>query len=300
MTDASTARVLLTGGQGQLGVECRLAVPADVELWATDKDELDLSDSAALREAVRRFQPHWILHAGAWTAVDAAEEHEAAAHAINAEGTRALAEAAAEVEARMAYVSTDYVFSGQGSRPWQPEDPVDPINAYGRTKLAGEQALHAALGERGHVVRTSWVYGRRGANFVRTMLRLMGEGRDLTVVGDQFGAPTWAGGLARALWALTAQPTAPAILHYSDQGITTWCEFAQAIREEGLGCGLDLADSSVSPCSTEDYPTPATRPAWSPLELSAAWAAWGVAPQGWRETLHEALPVLLAETQLAG
>ena len=286
-------RILLTGRNGQLGTECSLVIPSDCEVIAVDYPEFDLADADVLARTVREIQPDMLLHAAAWTAVDKAEEHEAEAHAINATATDVLASCMAELGGRMAFVSTDYVFSGEGVVPWREQDPVAPINAYGRTKLAGEQAVAAHLGDRGHVVRTSWLYGRRGANFVRTMLNLMSSGRALKVVEDQVGSPTWAGGLAKALFALAQASEAPSTLHFTDQDIVSWFVFAVAIRACGLENGLALEDSSVAPCPGSEYPTPAARPAWSPMHFSDAWHELGIPPSDWKQTLHAALPLLL-------
>ncbi len=298
MPAATPQRILLTGGSGQLGYECQLAAPQGVELSVPDRAELDLANPDSIRACVAETRPDLILHCGAWTAVDAAEAQEAEALAVNEGGSRALAEAARSLGARLILVSTDYVFSGESSEPWPADAPVQPINAYGRTKLAAERAVHEILGPRAQIVRTSWVYGRRGQNFVRTMLRLMQQGKPLRVVADQQGTPTWAGGLAAALWALTQAPQAGPVLHYSDAGQTTWYEFAVAIRKLALGLGLDVADSTVNPCQTDEYPTPANRPAWSVLELSCDWTTLGVPPQPWLETLSGALPLLIAEDKL--
>lgn len=295
MHASSIQRVLLTGGSGQLGHECQLVAPAGIELAAPDMDVLDLTDPTSIRDCVRDVNPDWILHCGAWTAVDAAEEKYDEAYAVNATGSQVLAEEAQRLDARMVLISTDYVFSGQGDRPWLPDDPIDPVNAHGRTKAVAEACVSDILGSRAQIVRTSWVYGRRGHNFVRAMLRLMGQGRALSVIEDQKGAPTWAGGLAKALWALAAASEAGPILHYSDAGITSWYGFAEAIREVALGLGLEVADSSVISCSTEDYPTLAPRPAWSPLAPSPVWEQLGVAAEPWDLTLERALPLLVAE-----
>ncbi len=291
----TSKRVLLTGRHGQLGTECGLLIPPSVEFLALDRPEFDLADLHGIRQAVLDFKPDVLLHTAAWTAVDKAESCEEEALLINAKATEVLAEAVNDLGGRMAYVSTDYVFSGEGSQPWRETDAVSPLNAYGRTKLAGEQALHAHLPQRGHVVRTSWLYGRRGANFVRTMLRLMMEGRDLQVVDDQKGSPTWAGGLGQALWALSESEDAPAILHFTDGGITSWFEFAIAIRELGLENQLSLEASAVRPCSSSAYPTPAKRPSWSPMHFSDAWKGLGIQQVPWRKQLALALPILLQE-----
>ncbi|MDA0667095.1 MAG: dTDP-4-dehydrorhamnose reductase [Planctomycetota bacterium] len=290
-----TQRILLTGRNGQLGTECGLVIPADCEVIAVDFPEFDLADADVLARTVREVQPDMLLHAAAWTAVDKAEEWEAEAHVINATATDILASCMAEIGGRMAYLSTDYVFSGEGSVPWREHDPVAPLNAYGRTKLAGEQAVAAHLGDRGHVVRTSWLYGRCGANFVRTMLHLMSSGRALKVVEDQVGSPTWAGGLAKALFALARASEAPPILHFTDEGIVSWFDFAIAIRACGLANGLALEESSVTACPGSEYPTPAARPSWSPLYFSDAWHDLGIAPSNWEQALQTALPLLLKE-----
>ena len=292
---ASLRRLLLTGRDGQLGTECGLIAPEGCELIAVDMPEFDLTDAAGITRTVEEVRPDVVLHAAAWTAVDQAEAHEQEAFAINATATEVLATAVAKLGARMAYVSTDYVFSGEGGVPWREDDPVAPLNAYGRTKLAGEQAMSALLGDRGHVVRTSWLYGRRGANFVRTMLGFMEQGRALKVVEDQLGSPTWAGGLASALFALAEAADAPPILHYTDGGITSWCGFAEEIREIGLAHGLTLADSTVAPCPSSAYPTPAARPSWSPMHFSAAWATLGIRQVPWQDALRLAMPLLLHE-----
>jgi dTDP-4-dehydrorhamnose reductase len=289
------SRILLTGCYGQLGTECRLLAPNGCSLIAIDREELDLGDATQISKFVWEVQPSMILHTAAWTAVDLAESSEMEAYALNATATAVLAETAASIGARMAYISTDYVFSGHGTVPWHEHDPVAPLNAYGRTKLAGEQAVLAHLGDRGHVVRTSWLYGRRGANFVRTMLGLMEQSRELKVVSDQLGTPTWAGGLAKALFALATADEAPSILHYTDGGITSWCEFATEIRAAGLRNGLALESSSVVPCPSSAYPTPAARPAWSPLHFSDAWADLGIKQTPWQEALERALKLLLQE-----
>jgi len=293
-------RVLLTGRDGQLGHECQLACPAGVDLTAVGRQECDLSDPAAAAAVVHAYRPNLVLHTAAWTAVDDAESHEEAATVVNGESVGALAAAAREVGARMIGVSTDYVFSGEGTEPWQEDDAVAPLNAYGRSKLVGELALAQELPGAGCMVRTSWVYGRRGHNFVHTMLKLMLAGRELKVVADQRGCPTWAGGLAEALWALASWPKNQAfapVMHYTDGGICSWHDFAQAIREEALGLGMDVAASSVLACTSEAYPTPAKRPSWSPLAFSEGWAMVDKEQVPWQVALRTALPHLAAEAQ---
>jgi len=291
----SSPRILLTGKNGQLGTECRLVIPSDCEVIAVDRSRFDLTHPDAIAKTIREIQPDVLLHAAAWTAVDKAEDCEEEAFAVNATATEVLASCMAQLGGRMVFVSTDYVFSGEGEVPWQENDSVAPLNAYGRTKLAGEKAMAAHLGDRGHVVRTSWLYGRQGANFVRTMLNLMRSGRALKVVEDQVGSPTWAGGLAKALFALARASEAPTMMHYTDEGIVSWFEFAVAIRELGLKHQLPLEESSVSPCPGTEYPTPAARPSWSPMHFSHAWGDLGILPSNWKQALEKALPLLLLE-----
>jgi len=235
--------------------------------------------------------------------VDAAESAEAEATIVNGDSVAAMAKEAVKLGSRMIGLSTDYVFSGTGSQPWTEDDAVAPLNAYGRSKLVGEQALKEVLPGQGCMVRTSWVYGRKGKNFVHTMLHLMRAGKSLQVIDDQQGCPTWAGGLAQALWALATSPREqplPATLHFTDGGIISWFDFATAIREEALALGLDIATSSVSACTTEAYPTPARRPHWSPLQFSQEWAAHEIHQQPWRQVLHAALPLMMAEAKAKG
>ena len=293
-------RVLLTGESGQLGNECKLIAPTGCDLIAPTIDELDLTQLGSLSALVNSLKPDFVIHAAAYTVVDQAESSEKEAMLINAEATRVIAESVAELGASMAYVSTDYVFSGIGSEPWAEDSPLAPVNAYGRTKLAGEEAVRECLGDRGHIVRTSWLYGRCGNNFIRTMLRHMKAGKALKVIDDQKGSPTWAGGLAEALWALAQDKSGsiPPMLHYTDGGITSWHDFAQQIRQEGLTLGLDLIGSSVTPCGSEEYLTPAPRPAWSPMRFSDAWSQLCIQQNSWQKTLAEALPLLLQEDTL--
>lgn len=289
----SPRRVLLTGCNGQLGTECQRIVPVDCSLIAVGRDQVDLGQPDQIAKLIREVQPDVILNTAAWTAVDLAESQEEEAFAVNATAVEAMAETAASIGARLINVSTDYVFSGHGKVPWQESDPVAPLNAYGRTKLAGEQAVAAHLGERGHSVRTSWLYGRNGNNFVRTMLNLMQAGRSLKVVEDQLGSPTWAGGLAAALWALADAESAPPILHFTDGGIASWFDFATEIRACGIANNLDLQASSVHPCPSTEYPTPAARPSWSPMHFSDSWHDLGIRQSTWQDALHHALPILL-------
>ncbi len=275
-------RWLVTGARGQLGTELQ-AVLAGEQVRAVGRPELDVTDATALQAAVEEYRPEVIVNAAAYTAVDAAESNEQLAYRSNASAPAILASAAGRVGARLIHVSTDYVFAGNGERPYEPSDEPDPRSAYGRTKLAGELAVRELLPAASYVVRTAWVYGAGGANFVKTMARLERERETVSVVDDQRGSPTWAADLARALVEL-ARSSAPAgVYHCTNSGDTTWCGFARAIFEE-LGADPDR----VLPATTDAFPRPAPRPAYSVLS-SRAWTAAGLTPlPGWRDALARA------------
>jgi dTDP-4-dehydrorhamnose reductase len=280
-----TLRWLITGSRGQLGTDLQrvlAATPLDV-VHAVDVGTLDITDSAAVQAAVTEFGPDVIVNAAAYTAVDAAESNEELAYRINATGPALLASAAARVGARLIHVSTDYVFAGDGERPYEVDDEPAPRSAYGRTKLAGELAVRELLPAASSVVRTAWVYGAGGANFVKTMARLERERDTVSVVDDQRGSPTWSADLARGLVEL-ARSSAPAgTYHCTNTADTTWYGFTRAIFEE---LGADPA--RVQPTTTDAFPRPAPRPAYSVLS-PRAWTAAGLTPMpGWRDALSRA------------
>jgi dTDP-4-dehydrorhamnose reductase len=306
-------RVLLTGAGGQLGQALQASAPArlgdqPLELVATGRRELDLADPAACREFVRQLQPDWVLNAGAYTAVDQAEREPALADAVNHLAPAAMAEALAECgdgRGRLLQVSTDFVFSGHQGSPYQPDAPMAPLGVYGATKAAGERAVLERLqpGDRGFVLRTSWVYGPVGRNFCCTMLRLHREraarGEDLRVVADQVGCPTSTLGLASACWRLIAKASADSplqpILHWSDAGVASWYDFALAIGEQGMVTGVLQQMASVIPITTAEYPTPARRPSYSLLDCTATCAAFGIRPQHWRAALLDVIQQMAVE-----
>lgn len=277
-------KALITGAYGQLGRALVASAPAGWDLEAIDKDELDLTDPGAIRARIRSGAPDIVLNAAAYTAVDKAEEEEELALAINAGAVAAMADALRETGGRLVHVSTDFVFDGSSARAYCPGDARRPLSAYGRTKAAGEDAA----GPDALIVRTAWVYTAGGANFVRTMLRLMRERDEVRVVADQIGAPTWAPGLARVLWGLVAME-ARGLHHHSDAGVASWYDFAVAIQEEALALGLLERAVPVVPIRTEDYPTPARRPAFSLLDSSATRALLGDRPAHWRVNLRTML-----------
>lgn len=275
-------KVLITGAGGQLGRALVASAPAGTVVDAIDIADLDLTDVDAIRARILAGQPDLVMNAAAYTAVDKAEADEDLARAINAHAVTAMAASLAEYGGRLAHVSTDFVFDGTSAAAYRPEDPRNPISAYGRTKAAGEDAADAAGAL---VVRTAWVYTAGGANFVRTMLRLMRERDEVRVVADQIGSPTWAPGLASTLWKLAGKGLT-GIWHHSDAGVASWYDFAVAIQEEGLMLGLLDRQVPVLPISTSDYPTPAARPAFSLLDSSATRAALGDGYTHWRKNLR--------------
>jgi len=234
--------------------------------------------------------PALVLHAAAWTDVDGAEADEAAATRVNGTGAETLALACAKTGARLIHVSTDYVFAGDATEPYPEDGPINPINAYGRSKLAGERAVLETLPETGYVVRTAWLYGRHGKNFVTTMLRLAQERETLDVVDDQLGQPTWSLDLARRIVELAelGEAGAPAgVYHGTNSGQTTWYGLAREIFAEA---GLDAG--RVRPTTSDRFVRPAKRPAYSVLGHDR-WAAAGLPPlRHWKEALREALPGL--------
>jgi dTDP-4-dehydrorhamnose reductase len=294
-----TVALLVTGCNGQLGGELvRRASRSPLFPFARgiDIEHVDLTDPFAVRDfvnewarVVRSDSPNHrlvVLNPAAYTAVDKAEEQEELAYAVNATAPALLATACAEVGARLGHVSTDYVFPGDGTVPYEPEDPKGPTNAYGRTKLAGELAVREVLPDASWIVRTAWLYGGGGPNFVKTMARLERERETVTVITDQEGSPTWAGDLAAGLLALAASDAPAGAYHGTNRGSTSWHGFAQAVFEE---LGADPA--RVLPTTAANFPTPATRPAYSVMS-PAAWDNAGLPPfPGWREALAEAFRV---------
>ena len=300
-------RILLTGRNGQVGWELERALPALGELIATDRGTLDLANADAIRRAVREAKPDLIVNAAAYTAVDRAETERDAAIQVNAVAPGVLAEEAKRAGALLIHFSTDYVYDGAKPAPYVEADAVNPLSVYGATKLEGERAI-AAAGARHIILRTSWVYGPRGKNFMLTMLRFGRERPELRVVDDQRGAPTSSRALARLVRELLDRnadldhvgrdeldrlAAASGTYHATAGGVTTWFGFAQAIFEEARRQRrLDYAPPRVTPIPTKDYPTPARRPANSVLSNDKLRAAFGVSIPDWRAGLEEAISAL--------
>jgi dTDP-4-dehydrorhamnose reductase len=283
-------KVLLTGASGQVGSATLASAPPGVQVRALSHSQLDLTDAAAIRAAVNDWQPDLIVNAAAYTAVDKAESESELAFAINAEGPRRLAMASQAIGGcRLIHLSTDYVFDGNSGEPYKPDAAVNPLSVYGRSKLAGEQAVVSALGERAIVLRTAWVYAPQGRNFVLTMLRLMRERSLVRVVADQHGTPTAAGSIAAAIWGLAQCAQPGGILHWTDAGAATWYDFAVAIAEEARAIGLISNPVELVPITTAEYPTAARRPRNSVLDTRDTTARLGMTPRHWRAELRDVL-----------
>ncbi len=278
-------RWLVTGANGQVGHHLAAVLDhAGADAVCLTRAELDITSRAAVDAAVEAHRPDIVVNAAAYTAVDAAEDDEGHALAVNGAGPGNLAAALAPCTGRLVHVSTDYVFDGRATRPYEPDDPTGPQTAYGRTKLAGEHAATAALPDRCVVVRTAWVYGGPGPNFVDTMLRLERERDTIDVVADQHGSPTWSADLAAALVAVGASSITHGTLHYASTGTATWHDLA---RETFRLVGADPA--RVHETTSDQFVRPAPRPAWSVLSTQA-WIAAGLpAPRPWAAALADCL-----------
>jgi dTDP-4-dehydrorhamnose reductase len=278
-------RVLLTGAAGQLGQALIASCPAQTTLLPLDRRALDLSDANACARAISEFSPDWVINAGAYTAVDRAEAEPELAMAVNAGAPAAFAQVLQESGGRLLQVSTDFVFNGSQGFPYQPQQPVDPLGVYGASKASGEAAVQNCLDpSRFCILRTSWLYGPIGHNFLNTMLRLHAEREQIGVVADQVGCPTATPGLAQACWAVLENGVS-GLHHWSDAGAATWYDFALAIGELAAAAGLLNHTATVQPITTADYPTPARRPSYSLLDCNETRAVLGVAVSDWRTHL---------------
>jgi dTDP-4-dehydrorhamnose reductase len=304
-----TPRILLTGKNGQVGSELAKLLPRLGEITALDRQALDLSNIHDLRQTIQKVRPSLIVNAAAYTAVDRAEKEETLAHAINAVAPAVMAEEAKRIGAAVVHYSTDYVFDGTKRTPYTEDDPTNPLSAYGRTKLAGEEAIRAT-GIPHLIFRTAWVYATSGKNFLLTILRLATEREELRIVSDQFGAPTSSREIASATTRVlvdllrkggSSLPEITGTYNMTASGETTWHEFATTVIEDCSQLPRDLPwfaaatgnrpliAKRVIPITTADYPTPARRPAYSVLSNARFAATFGFTLPAWRTQLASAL-----------
>ncbi|WP_461201880.1 dTDP-4-dehydrorhamnose reductase [Anoxybacillus sp. TBDG-1] len=277
-------RVVVTGARGQLGTEVvERFRQMEWDMYGYGKDELDITDAQQVMSMLEYIRPHVVVHAAAYTKVDEAEKEKEQAFLINAYGTRNVAVAAEKVGAKLVYVSTDYVFDGKEKEPYDEFASPHPINVYGKSKLAGEHMVRD-FHSKFFIVRTSWVFGAHGSNFVKTMLRLAKEKEEIFVVDDQYGCPTYAVDLARSIYELV-QTEKYGLYHISNTGQCSWYEFAQAIFTEAS------VDVRVQRCRTEDYPRLAARPSYSVFDHMALRLNGFKPLRHWREALQQFLLV---------
>lgn len=289
-------RVLITGARGQVGHELLRLAPEGFDAVGLGSIELDIADASAVVREIERLRPQLIINAAAYTAVDKAESEPERAYAVNRDGPENLGRAAEQLGIPVLHISTDYVFSGEAAKAYREDDPTGPTGVYGASKLAGELALADAC-SRYLILRTSWVFGAHGNNFVKTMLRLGREREQLSVVADQQGCPTSAASIAKALWGLAQRYQQEDALrwgtyHYSGTPACSWHAFAQEIFQQAQQAGLLARQPVVHAISTTQYPTPAKRPAWSVLDCSLLQNAYGIAPADWRVELRAVLAEL--------
>ena len=250
------------------------------------RDQLDITDLEQVTRSINSIKPDWVINAAAYTAVDKAESDSAGAYAINAEGAANLATAAQAINSRLLHISTDFIFDGKNNRPYLPEDVPNPLGIYGASKLAGEQKVREILGGETLIIRTAWVYSAHGNNFVKTMLRLMGERDTLGVIEDQVGTPSWAAEIARAVY-LSIENNLRGVYHWTDTGAASWYDFSVAIYELGKEAGLINNSVTINPIPTEAYPTPAERPPYSILNKDSLRKAINYTGKHWRDSLSQ-------------
>jgi dTDP-4-dehydrorhamnose reductase len=293
--------ILLIGKMGQVGQELQRTLAAIGQVTGVGRDDLDLSQADQVRQVIRDVKPSLVVNAAAYTAVDNAESEVDLATAINAEAPTVMAEEAQRIGSALIHISTDYVFNGRKNTPYLESDVPDPVSVYGKTKLGGETGITQAYNSSNipyAIIRTAWVYGTQGkGNFAKTMLRLGAERDEVRVVADQVGSPTAAADIAVSIaklsrFFLAPQPAPSGIYHFTNSGVASWYDFAVAIFEEARALGVPLKCDRVVPITTEDYPTPATRPAYSVLSCQKISAVLEACPTHWRQALRQMLTEL--------
>jgi len=284
-------KVLITGADGQLGYELQRTVATGYECIPTDRDQLNITDEAAVNSFIAQHKPNVIINSAAYTAVDKAEEETKLAIAINTTGAANLAKVCKSGNIKLVQISTDFVFDGKACSPYKVDAKTDPDGYYGKTKRDGDNRVLDILGDNALIIRTSWLYSAHGNNFVKTMLRFMKERDELGIIADQVGTPTWANSLAHAVWKSIEKNT-KGLHHWSDAGVASWYDFAYAIMEEGVALGLLEKTIKIKPITTADYPTPASRPCYSVLDKTTTWQALDMQSDHWRVALRKMMKEL--------
>jgi dTDP-4-dehydrorhamnose reductase len=284
-------KVLVTGKGGQLAWELIQNQPSDCECISLGREDLDITNEELVNQTIALHQPDVVINAAAYTAVDKAESDVETAYAVNETGAKHLAHACKKHNIRLLHVSTDFVFDGTKTTPYQTDEKPNPINVYGASKLAGDNAVIDILPS-SVIVRTAWVYSTNGNNFVKSMLRLMAEKSQLGIVYDQVGTPTWAAGLAKWCWAMVQKPDVSGLFHWTDAGVASWYDFAVAIQELAIEKGMLNSAIPISAIPASQYPTPAKRPSFSVIDKTTAEAASGVQTIHWRKQLSKMLDEL--------
>lgn len=311
-------KILITGKGGQLAWELEQTVPNNLDIVSFDAEQLDITNQAKVNEILIAYSPDVVINAAAYTAVDKAETDKETAYAVNEKGSEYLAIACKEINAQLIHVSTDFVFDGTKTTPYQTADTPNPINVYGDSKLQGDLKISQILGDQAAIIRTAWVYSAHGNNFVKTMLRLMAEKDQLGIVYDQVGTPTWAKGLARMIWALVAKSSdlskyhdsgieeqdvlnlstsSTPIYHWTDAGVASWYDFAVAIQELALKKGMLDKAIPIRPIPASSYPTPAKRPSFSVIDKASTEKASGVETTHWQQQLSAMMDELKLHEQ---
>ncbi|MEH2001626.1 MAG: dTDP-4-dehydrorhamnose reductase [Nostoc sp.] len=283
--------ILLIGSNGQVGKELQQILPDYGDIISVARPTIDLVQPDTLRNVIRSKQPQIIINAAAYTAVDKAESEPELASAINAIAPLIIAEESQKLGAFLIHISTDYVFDGNGCSPYQENYATNPLSVYGKTKLAGEEAIRETCVHH-LILRSAWVYGTFGkSNFVKTMLRLGAERQEIRVVADQIGSPTWAQDIAAVIAQMIPQltPEISGTYHYTNSGVASWYDFAVAIFEEAQQLGFPLKVERIVPITTAEYPTPARRPPYSVLASGKISAILGTYPPHWRQRLRQML-----------
>ncbi len=289
--------VLLIGSKGQLASELIRTRPGDgVVLKAMGFPDIDITDRVSIDLAFDNYLPAVVINAAAYTNVDGAEKDQAGAYNVNYKGVENLAQKCMEQQSRLVHISTDFVFSGMHPRPYKPGDTAGPLSVYGKSKLEGENAAAKIMNQDALIIRTAWLYSSFGNNFVKTMLKLMAEKENLSIVDDQVGTPTWANGLAETVWN-AVQHNLTGVYHWTDSGVASWYDFAVAIQEEALAAGILLKNIPLQPIPSEEYPTPAKRPFFSVLDTRSIQEALNIRPLHWRAQLRKMIKEI--STQLS-